>query len=65
MTKVLRWHSFTDYDVMMDFIARNPTIKVIETLEPDEKNNDYMLFFWTDFLQGKPNNSYNMIDRTK
>lgn len=49
MTKVLRWHSFTDQDSMLDFIARNPSIKVIETLEPDEKNNDYLLFFWTDF----------------
>ena len=49
MTKVLRWHSFQDQDSMLDFIARNPAIVVIETLEPDEKNNDYMLFFWTDF----------------
>jgi hypothetical protein len=49
MTKVLRWHSFQDKDLMLDFIARNPSIKVIEILEPNEKNNDYMLFFWTDF----------------
>ena len=49
MTKKLLWHSFKDCDSMLDFIARNPSIKVIETLEPDEKNNDYMLFFWTDF----------------
>lgn len=49
MTKVLRWHSFQDQDSMLAFIARNPSIKVIEILEPDEKNNDYMLFFWADF----------------
>lgn len=49
MTKVLRWHSFESLDAIMDFLQRNPYVKVIETLEPDEKNNDYLLFFWTDF----------------
>ena len=49
MTKVLRWHSFQDQYSMLDFIARNPSIKVIDRLEPDEKNSDYMLFLLIDF----------------